>query len=308
MRLETSCSSKSARCMKAEKFSPRPTGSKIVKRILPGGIEVSSRSIEACSDSIALARPASPAFSNSSEWSGSGKSSGRVNSVAGGFRRGSSGMPPRILANCTLICPKRTAAGVSRGRRPRGRIGRAPVGKQPLAVLADGFHRFDEAGDAGVPALGHLVPLALVLGLAGGEGLLAGLAQGGRLGQVAALHLAEQGRVFGIGLLQDLIAGGLDRGQPRRVGGLDLGRLALPPRKARAHRGKEPLVGPADLGPLAGVDGLQQALAVAFGHLQRGTAIQARFEHRPPQGQVIIGAPPPRQNIDRHADGKRRGR
>ena len=37
MRLATNCSSKSARCMKAEKLSPSPTGSMIVKRTLPGG-------------------------------------------------------------------------------------------------------------------------------------------------------------------------------------------------------------------------------------------------------------------------------
>ena len=36
MGLVISWSSKSARCMKAEKFSPRPTGSQIVKRTLPG--------------------------------------------------------------------------------------------------------------------------------------------------------------------------------------------------------------------------------------------------------------------------------
>ena len=128
-----------------------------------------------------------------------------------------------------------------------------------------------------------------MLGLAGGEGLLAGLAERGRLGQIAAFHLAEQGRVLCVGLLQGPVAGGLDRGQPRRVGGLDLRRVAFPAREARAHCGEKPLVGPADLGPLAGVDGLDQALAVAFGHLQRGTAIQARFKHRPPQGQVAVG-------------------
>jgi len=53
--------------MMAEKFSPSPTGSKIVKRILPAGMEVNNLSIAACSDSIDFARPASPDFSNRSE-------------------------------------------------------------------------------------------------------------------------------------------------------------------------------------------------------------------------------------------------
>ena len=48
MRLATSCSSKSARCMKAEKLSPSPTGSMIVKRTLPGGMAVNSRSMALC--------------------------------------------------------------------------------------------------------------------------------------------------------------------------------------------------------------------------------------------------------------------
>ena len=47
IRLVTSWSSKSTRCMKAEKLSPKPTGSRIVKRTLEGGIEVSIRSMTA---------------------------------------------------------------------------------------------------------------------------------------------------------------------------------------------------------------------------------------------------------------------
>ena len=67
MRLATNCSSKSARCMKAEKLSPSPTGSMIVKRTLPGGMAVNSRSIALCITSTARARPGPPAFSNNSE-------------------------------------------------------------------------------------------------------------------------------------------------------------------------------------------------------------------------------------------------
>ena len=61
MRLAISCSSKSARCMNDAKFSPSPTGSRIVNRTLPGGIAVSIRSITSCSTSIASRRPSSSA-------------------------------------------------------------------------------------------------------------------------------------------------------------------------------------------------------------------------------------------------------
>ena len=80
MRLATNCSSKSARCMKAEKLSPSPTGSMIVKRTLPGGIAVNRRSIALCMTSTARARPGPSAFSNSSERRGKGNSTGSAKS------------------------------------------------------------------------------------------------------------------------------------------------------------------------------------------------------------------------------------
>ena len=53
--------------MKAEKLSPKPTGSTIVKRTLPGGMAVNRRSIALCITSTARARPGPWAFNISSE-------------------------------------------------------------------------------------------------------------------------------------------------------------------------------------------------------------------------------------------------
>ena len=70
IRLDTSRSSKSAKCMKAEKFCPSPVGSMIVKRTLPAGSEVSSRSMTSCSDRIATSRPSASAKYSSDGHSG----------------------------------------------------------------------------------------------------------------------------------------------------------------------------------------------------------------------------------------------
>ncbi len=43
--------------MNAEKFSPSPTGSIIVKRTFPGGMAVSNRSMTACIESTAFDSP-----------------------------------------------------------------------------------------------------------------------------------------------------------------------------------------------------------------------------------------------------------
>ena len=188
-------------------------------------------------------RPASPAFSTSSERSGIGKSNGRVNSVGGRLQSRVVGNAAANLGQLHVDLPETDGRRHFRGRSPRGGVGRAKIGKQPLATLADGLRGVDKTGYARVPPLGHLVPLLFVLRFAGGQCLLAGLAQGCRLGLVTALHLAEQGRVLRLSPLQRLVAGGLDRSQPRRKGSLDLGRLPLPPGKACAHRGEQPLVG-----------------------------------------------------------------
>ena len=63
--------------MKAEKFSPSPTGSRIVKRTLPGGIAVSIRSMMAWMAWTALARPSPAAFSSNSESLREGKQQGQ---------------------------------------------------------------------------------------------------------------------------------------------------------------------------------------------------------------------------------------
>src|SRR5437763_3148030 len=65
--------------MNAAKFCPRPTGSRIVKRTLPGGRAVSRRNITARSASTASVRPAS-ATSKSSDCSGNGHNAGRLKS------------------------------------------------------------------------------------------------------------------------------------------------------------------------------------------------------------------------------------
>ena len=209
-------------------------------------------------------------------------------------------MPPRISANCTLICPKRTAGGVSAGgvQRP---VGRVPVGKQPLAALADGFHRRDEAGE---PAFQRW---AISVHSRSCWALLAARA----CWRVSAKRPTRPGSGSpsrGAGedtwrrSAEGLFARRPDRGQPRRIRGLDLGRLALPPREARAHRGEKLLVGPADLGPwresMASNSRWQSALAVSSVEMRsRPASSSVRRKAR------YLGALPPCQDIDRHADG-----
>ncbi len=76
MRLVTRASLKSARCMKAAKFSPSPTGSMIKNRSLLGGIVTSSRNIRACIASIAAARPLPRARNRTDGRSGNGTVAG----------------------------------------------------------------------------------------------------------------------------------------------------------------------------------------------------------------------------------------
>ena len=183
MRLATSCSSKSARCMKAEKFSPRPD------RIDDREADLAGRHRGQQPQHGSLQRldrlgPACLAGLQQEQRMIGQRQQQRQRELRS--RR----LETRVVGNAAadlgqlhVDLPEADGCRRFAGRRPRWRIGGVPVGKQPLAVVPDDFHRFDEAGDPGVPSLGHLVPFPLVLGLAGGEGLLAGLAQGGRLGR-----------------------------------------------------------------------------------------------------------------------------
>ena len=62
--------------MNAAKFSPRPTGSKIVNRTLPGGTEVRNRSISAWSSLTASALPVSAVLIRTDDWIGNGIKAG----------------------------------------------------------------------------------------------------------------------------------------------------------------------------------------------------------------------------------------
>ena len=121
MRLVTSRSSWSARSMKAAKFWPRPTGSRMVKRTLPGGTHVRSRYSTACSASTALARPASCAKNSIDARSGKGHAAGSVKSSTASIRGGeaasplpsSSGTRSGICSFPTLISPNCSAGGAA---------------------------------------------------------------------------------------------------------------------------------------------------------------------------------------------------
>ena len=67
--------------MKAAKFSPRPTGSMIVNRTFPGGIEVRNRSISDWSSGIAWSLPASAARMSTEDRIGKGINAGRSKCV-----------------------------------------------------------------------------------------------------------------------------------------------------------------------------------------------------------------------------------
>ena len=101
IRPETSNSSKSARCMKAEKLSPRPTGSMIVNLSFPGGRLVRSRNIVFCSTATAAVLPEPSASRTRFAEPEKGSSAGRDIRVLRGTRRSSAGMPPGTSARST---------------------------------------------------------------------------------------------------------------------------------------------------------------------------------------------------------------
>ncbi len=102
--------------MNVEKFWPRPTGSTIVNRTLPGGIAVRNRSMVAWRSWTAGPRPSSAALISreilSGNWrkAGSERDSG-VNSLS----LGSSGTPWGICLSGTVTSPKRRTGGNSAG-------------------------------------------------------------------------------------------------------------------------------------------------------------------------------------------------
>ena len=161
MRLATNCSSKSARCMKAEKFSPSPTGSMIVKRTLAGGMALRSRSIALCISSTALARPGPPAFSSKSEWRGKGQGDGEGELGLGGPQPLVLRHAPLDLGQLHLPIAQGDRGGDGRRRRPAVPRRAAPVGKRLPARLLRLVGRAAELLDARTPAVGHAAPLPL---------------------------------------------------------------------------------------------------------------------------------------------------
>ena len=100
--------------MNAAKFWPSPTGSRMVKRTLPGGTAVSRRNSTAWSASTALARPASWARKSIDPRSGNGQRAGSVKSATASSRSWSS--PGTISGICsfpTCNAPKRRAGGTA---------------------------------------------------------------------------------------------------------------------------------------------------------------------------------------------------
>ena len=80
--------------MNAAKFSPRPTGSRIVNRTFPGGSPVKNRNITACIEFTAAARPRSAAFHSTAHLSGNGRNAGSfMRTGLSGINRSSLGSP-----------------------------------------------------------------------------------------------------------------------------------------------------------------------------------------------------------------------
>ena len=91
--------------MKPAKFSPRPTGSMIVNRSLPGGIVASIRSITARSTWTAGSRPSPAALIEIDALWGKGKRAGSEMTVGpSGLSRGSDEIPPgtKMTLSCRL--------------------------------------------------------------------------------------------------------------------------------------------------------------------------------------------------------------
>ena len=88
--------------MKAEKLSPRPTGSRIVKRTLEGGIAVSILNIRVWRTSTAASRAAPAAFSKSNGRSGNGAKAGNEYTQGLTRSRSSLGRPDGISARSTV--------------------------------------------------------------------------------------------------------------------------------------------------------------------------------------------------------------
>ena len=162
MRLATNCSSKSARFMNAEKLSPSPTGSMIVKRTLPGGM----RRQQAEHDGLhQVDRPAA-------SWAARLQQQQRAARIGhqGRQREIELGRPqPLILGHAALDVgqPDRTAAEANDRRNGRRRASnrlqssRVPIGKRLLAERLKLSGRAAEPLHARPPALGHLGPFAL---------------------------------------------------------------------------------------------------------------------------------------------------
>ena len=119
MRSPTSCSNSSPRCMKAAKLSPRPTGSKNVKRTFEGGIETSSRESNDCTAASAAGREAGVV--SNTRFPRNGKAIAAGISMRSGMstkNAGSSESPPGCLAGCIVSEPKRNHGARSRVSPP----------------------------------------------------------------------------------------------------------------------------------------------------------------------------------------------
>ncbi len=101
--------------MKAEKLSPRPTGSMIVRRNLPAGTLVNNRNIAVCNTPTAASRPSRSASSNRLTRSGNGRIAGIDIRSVPACNRESSDTPPGTCDRFTSNVPSRTASGTDSG-------------------------------------------------------------------------------------------------------------------------------------------------------------------------------------------------
>ena len=178
--------------MKAEKFSPSPTGSRIVKRTLPGGIAVEHAQHDRLDGEDGLGAAFAGGLQQQQRMPREGQQQ-RQGEIA--LRRpqplvlGHAPFDPRQLHLARAETDRRRDFG---RRRPVLPVLAVPVGKQAVAAVADPLHRRLKPLQAGLPAVGQFGPLPLVLPLVGLDRLVVLPAKRLHVGGIAAFQLGDQ--------------------------------------------------------------------------------------------------------------------
>ena len=128
IRLVTSCSSISARCMNDAKLAPSPTGSRIVNRTVPAGSDVRNRSIAVCNTAVASTRVAAFVRTTSDGCFASGTRIGKSNRVRSVFNRGSGDVPDSICSRSATMRPSDS--------RPMSFVGDSATGDSSLRMTS----------------------------------------------------------------------------------------------------------------------------------------------------------------------------